>query len=51
MGKREARTDLEQTKSLDLVLLVQGESVIDSARHDFNDGQSYKGQIRISSRS
>jgi hypothetical protein len=39
MGRREAGTDLEQTKSLDLVLLVQGESVVDPARHDFDDGQ------------
>lgn len=39
MGKTEARTDLEQTKSLDLVLLIQGESVVDPARHDFDDGQ------------
>lgn len=39
MGKEEARTDLEQTKSLDLVLLIQGESVVDPARHDFDDSQ------------
>jgi hypothetical protein len=38
-GSEEVRTDLEQTKSLDLVLLIQGESVVDPAHHDFNDGQ------------
>lgn len=48
-GRTEARTNLEQTKSLDLVLLIQGESVVDPARHDFDDGQSNHGQIWISS--
>jgi hypothetical protein len=39
IGRSEAGTDLEQTKSLDLVLLIQGESVVDPDRHDFDDGQ------------